>query len=104
MQLFLLGVGSTAGKPDQLLCILVTAADYCFVYNSSTARPRARLGPMVLDAAHPGGAHKQGRTWQHGECTRHGKPIAALGFALQPREFTAGPAFLPQHLCKGICM
>lgn len=104
MQLFLLGAGTTAGKPAQLLCILVTAADYCFVYNGSTARPQARLGPTVLSAAHPGGVHQQGRTRQRSEHTGHGKSFAALGFALQPREFTARPAFLPQHLCEGICM
>lgn len=45
MQLFPLGAGTTAGKPAQLLCILVTAADYCFVYNSSTASPGAGPGP-----------------------------------------------------------
>lgn len=43
MQLFPLGAGTTAGKPAQLLCILVTAADYCFVYNSSTASAGAGL-------------------------------------------------------------
>lgn len=104
MQLFLLGAGTTAGKPAQLLCILVTAADYCFVYNGSTAGPRARLGPTVLGAAHRGGVHQQNRAQQHGERARHGKPFAALGFAFQPGEFTARPAFLPQHLCEGICM
>lgn len=104
MQLFLLGAGTTAGKPAQLLCILVTAADYCFVYNGSTARPRARPGRAVLGAAHSAGVHRQGRTRRQDERAGHGKPFAALGFALQPGEFTARPAFLPQHLCEGICM
>jgi len=104
MQLFLLGASTTAGKPAQLLHVLVTAADYCFVYNGSTASPRARPGPAVLGAARWGGVHQRGRLWRHDERAGHGKPFAALGFALQPGEFTARPAFLPQHLCEGICM
>lgn len=81
MQLFLLGAGTTAGKPAQLLHVLVTAADYCFVYNGSTVRPRVRPGPVVL-----GAAHTRRGTWArqdaaaHSECPRHGKPFAALGF------------------------
>lgn len=103
MQLFLLGAGTTAGKPAQLLHVLVTAADYCFVYNGSTVRPRARPGPVVLGAAHTRrGTRARQDAAAHSECPRHGKPYAALGFCSLAGEFTVRPAFLPQHLCNGI--
>lgn len=101
MQLFLLGAGTAAGKPAQLLCILVTAADYCFVYNGSTARLQARPGPMVL-----GAAHWEGYTIKAGcdsmvSALGMGSPLQHWGLLSSPGSSRGGRLSSPNTSARG---